>query len=159
MIRGIVAIDGKCGMANDDGIPWDLPTDKKFYIDSIRTGTILMGYGTYMQLKKPYYDRVNYVATSKDEVLRDGFEAVNDVSHFLASVEGDVWNIGGPGLLAATLDTLDEFYVTQLEGDFHCTKFLPEFADKFVLASQSESMVENGIKYRFEVWKNLHKQG
>lgn len=155
MIRAIVAIDEKRGMANDKGIPWrdKVPKEIAYFREQTSSGDILMGYGTYAEFKKPFHDHINYVATNNDEALREGFKPVKDAREFLTNFKGDIWNIGGAGLLAHTLDLHDELYITQLKGDFGCTKFLPEYKDKFELASASDWVTENGVTYRFEVWK------
>lgn len=156
MIRSIVAIDEKNGMADENGIPWigKIPSDQKYFVDQTETGTILMGYGTYLEFDKPFHDRINYVATRRPEKLREGFTKIKDVDKFLAETKDDIWNIGGPGLLASTLDQVDELYITQLEADFDCTKFLPDFKDDFILKSKSKTRIENGISFTFQVWKN-----
>lgn len=154
MIRSIVAIDEKNGMADDNGIPWigKIPSDQKYFVDQTESGVILMGYGTYLEFDKPFHDRINYVATRRLEELRQGFVKVKDPRKFLQDTTGDVWNIGGPGLLVSTLDQIDELYVTQLKGDFNCTKFLPDFKDKFTLEYESKPQIENGISFTFQVW-------
>jgi len=154
MIKALVAIDEKRGMANEHGIPWQgkIPTDNKYYHDSISTGTLIMGYGMYVEVSKPYPGGTNYVATNSDEPLREGFAAVKDARKFLQEATDDVWNLGGPGLIASTLDLIDELYITQLEGDFNCTKFLPEYEQDFEKVSESEPVTENDITYRFTVW-------
>src|SRR3989344_4796969 len=143
MIKCIVAIDDKRGMANDKGIPWHLPTDLKYYRNQTKQGAILMGYGTYVEFDHPFHDRLNYVASSRDEELRDGFEKVADARQFLKDIKEDVWVIGGARLIEMTLDLIDEIHITQLEGDFHCTKFFPEFKDKFKLVSETDPATEN----------------
>ena len=153
MIRAIVAIDEKRGMANDKGIPWHLPSDVKYYREQTSKGAILMGYGTYVEFKHPFHNHVNYVATTKDEKLREGFEPVKDARQFLQEFKGDIWNIGGAGLLAHTLDLIDELHITQLQADFDCTKFFPAFKDKFTLTSESEPITENEITFTFQVWR------
>ena len=113
-----------------------------------------MGYGLYQELTKPYPGVSNYVATyEQNEVLKSGFEPVYDARRFLENIQGDVWNIGGAVLFASTFDMADELYITQLQGNFGCTKFFPKYKDKFELASQSEPKTENGITFSFEVWK------
>lgn len=159
MIRAIVAIDSKRGMANDKGIPWSLPSDIKFYRDKTSTGAILMGYGTYVEFKHPFHNHLNYVATTKATKLREGFEPVADARNFLESFKKDIWVIGGAGLLVQTLDLMDELYITQLEGDFNCTKFFPEYEQDFEKVSESEPITDNGITFRFTVWQRLPKQG
>jgi len=155
MIRAIVAIDEKRGMADDHGIPWreKVPKEIQYFRDQTSKGEILMGYGTYVEFSKPFHDHLNYVATSKDEELREGFEKVTDVRTFLADFKADLWNIGGAGLLSQTLDLHDELYISQLKGDFGCTKFFPEYEDMFELASAEDWITENDVTYRFEIWK------
>lgn len=156
--KAIVAIDSKRGMAGDHGIPWHLPADLAYYREKTSEGAILMGYGTYVEFKQPFHNRLNYVATTGDETLRAGFEPVHDARAFLTDFKEDIWVIGGAGLLAHTLDLLDELYITQLQGDWHCTKFFPEFKDKFELAHETEPQIENGITYTFQVWKHKDKE-
>lgn len=154
-VKLIAAIDGKRGLANNHGIPWQgkIPADTEYYRNKLRTGTILMGYGTYQEIRRPYYGKTNYVATKNSVALRPGFSPVHDARDFLTKTEGEIWNIGGAGLFASTIDLADELYLTRLGGDFHCTKFFPEFENKFVLVSASEPLAQNGITFHFEVWK------
>ncbi|HEU0266275.1 MAG TPA: dihydrofolate reductase [Candidatus Saccharimonadaceae bacterium] len=157
MIRGIVAIDEDRGMADENGIPWNIPGDQKYFVDHLATGTVLMGRGTYDEVERPFGDQENYVAVMEPTNLRDGFVPVLDVATFLRTTKGDIWNIGGPGLLSTTLDALDEVYITQLEGSYGTTKFLPEFRSKFHKISESDPITENGITYRYQVWARNKK--
>lgn len=156
MIRAIVAIDEKRGMADDHGIPWreKVPNEIAYFRKQTSTGDILMGYGTYIEFTKPFHNHLNYVATNKDEQLREGFQKVEDAREFMKNYKSDLlWNIGGAGLLDHTLDLHDELYISQLKGDFDCTKFFPEYKDKFELAQADDWITENGVTYRFEIWK------
>jgi dihydrofolate reductase len=155
MIKFIAAIDNKLGMANDHGIPWQgkLPTDVEYFRKKTIGSTILMGYGTYAEFKNPKPDRRNVVASSKPEVLREGFELTKDARQFIKDSREDIWVIGGPGLFAQTLDLADELYLTRIEADFNCTKFFPEFENAFELKSRTKPQTENKITFCFEVWK------
>ncbi|HLB66591.1 MAG TPA: dihydrofolate reductase [Candidatus Saccharimonadales bacterium] len=55
--------------------------------------------------------------------------------------------------MTLTFDLINELYITLLEDDFHCTKFFPEYEQAFEKISQSEPITENGITFRFTVWK------
>ena len=61
--------------------------------------------------------------------------------------------MGGAALFASTFDLITDLHLTQLEGDFHCTKFFPDYKDSFSLMVRSEPITENGITYRFESWR------
>ncbi len=153
MIKAIVAIDSKRGMANDKGIPWHLPSDLKYYRSKTLKGSIFMGYGTYVEFDHPFHDRLNYVAIPDDIELRPGFKRVGDARQFLKSFKKDIWVIGGAGLLQETLDLVQELYITQLDQDFKCTKFFPEFKKDYKLVSETKPATENGITFTFQVWE------
>lgn len=156
MIRFIAAIDAKRGVANEHGIPWQgkLPTDVAYFRAKTLHGTVMMGQGWYKEQKLPLPERRNVVATSSPEPLRPGFEHAPDAREFLNNFQGDIWVGGGAGLFASTLDLADELYLTLIDGDFHCTKFFPEYEQDFEKISESEPQTENGITFRFTVWKS-----
>jgi dihydrofolate reductase len=155
MIRFIVAIDSKRGLADDKGIPWNLPEDKRYYREKIKTAPILMGYNTYIEHDSPMNDKPNYVATRTDKPLKEGFTAVTHPAKFLDEFyqTKDIWVIGGAGLFDSLLDKADELYITKIEGDFNCTKFFPDYSEDFELASQTETKTDNSISYRFTIYK------
>ena len=155
MIRFIVAIDEKRGLANNHGIPWQgkVPTDVAYFREKTTNSSVMMGYGWYTEQKLPLVNRRNLVATSSDEELRPGFEKITDARKFLSETQDDVWVGGGAGLFASTIDLADELYITRLEGDFKCTKFFPEFDKNFTLKSRSDTHTESDINFCFEVWE------
>lgn len=156
MIRAIVAVDEKRGIANDQTIPWlgKIPSDTAYYRDKVRGGVVVMGYRLYQEISSPYPEADNYVAsTDPNTVLRPGFTLVTDVRNFMMGASEDVWNLGGAMLYESTLDLAEELYITQLEGDFGCTKFFPAYQDAYQLVSESAPITENDITFRFQVWR------
>lgn len=157
MIRLIAAIDDRRGVANEQGIPWHgkIPRDTKYFRDKTAHGVIVMGYGSYVEFDRPLHDRTNFVVDRPGtEALRPGFEGVNDVASFLREhANDDVWIIGGAALFATTIADADELLLTQLQGDFHCTKFFPTFSDTFDMAKTLGPFVESDITFRFETWR------
>jgi len=144
------------GIADDHGIPWQgkIPTDTKRFHDETADGIIVMGYGTYLEYDKPLHDRENFVVARPDTgELRAGFTIIPDAERFLDEHPSEsIWVIGGAALFSASLVLADELVLTQLDADFHCTKFFPEFAHAFELESDDGPHVENGISFRFEAW-------
>lgn len=162
MIRCIVAVDSKNGMANDHGIPWNLPADRKYFRDQTKNSIVVMGYGTYIEFAEPLPERRNIVVSRAGTELRPGFELVVDVNEFLRSCRDDVWIIGGAKLFASTIYLADELFITQIDGDFHCTKFFPVYQDTFRRVDTENSQTENSITFALTHWKRtthlLHKQ-
>lgn len=159
MIRLIAAIDAMRGLATDKGIPWHLPTDLRYYRQTIKESTVILGYGTYVEYKKTVPGQHNFVVTHRNEPLRDGFEPVHDLDSFLEQHQGDIWVIGGASIFEQTLNIADELYLTRVEGNFSCTKFFPPFENEFALVEQSEIKSENNTSFQFEVWRRLPRQG
>ncbi len=86
--------------------------------------------------------------------LRDGFQVVTSLDGLVAAHPGeDVWVIGGAAVYAETIGHADELLLTQVTGDFGCTKFFPPYGDAFVLGNRSEDHQEGGVTYRFETWR------
>ncbi len=153
MIRFIAAIDKKRGIANDHGIPWDLPSDRQYYRERVAGHVVVMGRGTYNETRKPVGKLPDYVVTNSTDLLRPGFEPIADPRKFMQQSKEDIWVIGGAGLYNSIIDLADELYLTLVDQDFDCTKFFPEYSDKFELAGQSEMMTENGINFRYTTWR------
>jgi dihydrofolate reductase len=156
MIRLIAANDSRQGIATDSGIPWKLPGDTAYFEEKTTTGVILMGWATYNEFAAPLHDRENFVLTAESGRLRRGFRAVGSLDQLVsAQPDEGIWVIGGAAVFAETIAEADELLLTQVVGDFHCTKFFPPYRDSFRLATQGDDRQEEGITYRFETWCRL----
>jgi dihydrofolate reductase len=154
VIRLIAALDISRGIATDKGIPWSIPGDKAFFRQQTEHGAIVMGRSTYTEFAAPLHDRVNYVLTSRADPLRAGFVPAKGLEQVTSEVaDHDIWVIGGAGVYASTIAAADELVLTQVLGDFGCTKFFPPYREDFVLSQQGPDQNEGGLGYRFERWR------
>ena len=154
MIRLIAAMDTSRGIATDKGIPWKLPGDAAYFEDQTATGLIVMGRATYNEFSAPLHNRDNYVLTRDQSRLRSGFQPIAALDDLMKShSDEDVWVIGGAFVFAETIDRADELFITQVLGEFHCTKFFPEYRTGFTTFEQSKDQEESGVQYRFERWR------
>ncbi len=132
MIRLIAAIDDRRGIATDHGIPWKLPGDTAYFHEKTANGVILMGRATYEEFAAPLHDRENFVLSSETGPLRTGFRGVAGLDQLRAAFpHDDVWVIGGAAVYAETIAEAEELFLTQVLGDFHCTKFFPPYRADF----------------------------
>lgn len=155
MIRLIAAIDSLRGIADNSGIPWSLPSDSAYYKKKVSEGgKIVMGYQTYLNHSSTITRRPEYVLTSHTDPLRAGFISITSIDTFL-NQNSAVWVIGGQGVFEAALPYADELYITQVDGDFNCTKFFPSFGEQFQQVSRSKIKQENGILFQYQVWRNV----
>lgn len=153
-IRCIAAIDSERGFATEEGIPWKLPSDHKYYLDNVRGNIVLMGYQTYLNHDYKIHKREEYVLTSRDEQLRDGFIAVNSLEKFLKNQQEDIWVLGGQSLFEQVVPQADELYLTQINGDFDCTRHFPAYKHLFRIAWESSLQSENSIDFTYQIWQN-----
>lgn len=154
MIRMIAAIDDKRGIANGAGIPWNIQADKKYYKDLIKNDIIVMAHGTYETHEKPLSNKVNYVLTEHDD-LRKGFEKLDLEAFKNGKITGDVWVVGGESMFEQALGIADELYLTQVTGDYACTKFFPEYIGGFKEKSDSGLLFSDDYQYSFTVWERV----
>lgn len=153
MIRLIAAMDSRQGIATAAGIPWQLPGDKAYFHEKTVTGVIVMGRATYDEFAAPLHERENFVLTSRTAPLRSDFRSIGSLDQLVLEHPGeDIWVIGGARVYAETIGEADELLITQVVGDFHCTKFFPPYRTEFHLATQSDVRQDEDIPYRFETW-------
>lgn len=150
MIRAIAAMDERRGIARHNTIPWHIPADLAYFRAQTMGHIVLMGAKTYDTLANPLPNRRNVVASRTLQAVRQGFELVHDVPAFLREATEDVWIIGGAVLFEATLADCDELYITQVNGDFSCDRFFPEYQSDFTLADQQQPQTQNGYTFSFE---------
>ena len=154
MIRLIAALDSRRGIATDSGIPWKLPGDTSYFRAKTTTGLILMGRATYNEFAAPLHERENVVLTTHPGPMRTGFRAIGSLDQLVAENPGhDIWVIGGATVYAKTIAEADELLLTQVDGDFHCTKFFPPYRAQFRLTTKSDDRQDGGTTYRFETWQ------
>jgi dihydrofolate reductase len=155
MIRHIVVLDAKRGIAKNGKYEWTPAADKRYFNQQTLShgGVVLMGRKTFFEdVRRPLPGRENFVLSHQDLAI-PGVTVIHDLQAFLAS-KTDVWIIGGAELFAETLPLADELYVTELEGDFDCDQFYPSYKDAYRLVSKSESRIEKGVRYSFCLYKS-----
>ena len=152
MIRLIVAVDRKQGMAKKGFQPWFIPADEKFFTEQTKLygGNVLVGRTTFKTFKGPLADRNNYVLTSQTEPIA-GVEIINDLMQFLESfLDKDLWVVGGAQVFDQVMEAglADELYITHIEADFGCDQFFPNY-EAFKLAEKGDPQEKNGFIFYF----------
>jgi dihydrofolate reductase len=154
MIRLIAAMDSRRGIATASGIPWKLPGDTAYFREKTAEGLIVMGWATYNEFAAPLHGRENYVLSARPSDLREGFQGVGSLGQLQqAHPDQDIWVIGGAAVYTETIPEAEELLLTEVLGDFHCTKFFPAFSDDFALTNRSDDHQDGDATYRFETWQ------
>jgi dihydrofolate reductase len=160
MIRLIVAMDRQRGIAKNGSRPWSLTEDMAYFARQTKShgGTVLVGGATFRgDLKgKALAERTTYLLT-KDSQPIEGVQLVHDLGTWLAGLQRDIWVVGGGSVYQQIVDSnqADELYITQIDADFGCDQFFPEYEEKFRLHSQSEPHSQNGFRFTYNCYTKI----
>jgi len=131
MIRAILACDNEWGIGKDGDLPWPHnPADLKWFKETTLNGTVIMGSHTWESLPfKPLPNRKNIVVSKSIKKLPTEVERLDaDILYSrlaYLSREGNVWIIGGAGLITSVLSVINEIWLSRISGVYNCDTFLP----------------------------------
>jgi dihydrofolate reductase len=142
MIIGIVAVDRNGAIGKDGKLPWHYSADMKFFKETTTGNACVMGYNTWLTLKKPLPNRLNIVLSRKADIeQQDSVVVCRDVESVLSmakDIDGDLFVIGGEQVYQSFLPYIEKWLVTEVP-------LAVEGADTFVPENYLESFesVEN----------------
>lgn len=154
MMRLIVALDRRRGIAKHGFMPWSIPEDEQYFTDKTKSdgGLVLTGGTTFRQTYHgPLAGRQNYILTH-DTTPIEGATVVNDLDKFLRDFKDkDVWVAGGAKVFEEIIKAsqADELYLTHIDADFDCDQFFPEYEHGFKLVEQGEPREQNGFHFYY----------
>lgn len=117
----------------DNGLPWHLPKDLK-YFKSITIGKpIVMGRKTYESIGRPLPGRHNIVITRQQNWSADGVVVVGDItsaleqarSWCLENSQDEVMIIGGAEIYQQSMVSVERIYLTRVEAELEGDAFFP----------------------------------
>ncbi len=163
----VVAVDKKLGIGRNNTLPWHLPSDLKQFkqitsqAEPGKRNAVLMGRKTWDSLPakvRPLPGRLNIVISRQENLsLPEGTLLAASLEAALALCEsienlGAVFVLGGAQIfeLALKHSGLERIYLTEIEEDFGCDCFFPQYKGLFREAASSETQTESGIDYRFK---------
>lgn len=118
MIIGIVAVDRNGAIGKDGKLPWHYSSDMKFFKHTTIGNAVVMGYKTWLTLKRPLPDRLNIVLSRQSEIEpQDSVIVMRNVEEVLSSaknLEGDLFVIGGEQVYRSFLPHIDKWIVTEV---------------------------------------------
>jgi dihydrofolate reductase len=131
MIRAILACDEKWGIGKDNSLPWPHnPADLKWFKECTIGSVVVMGKRTWDSLPtKPLPKRNNIVITSEETPTYGPYHFLKYENYkptvLQMSVLQPVWIIGGAQLIENSIDIIDEFWISRVEGIYDCDTYLP----------------------------------
>lgn len=135
IVSGIVAVaeNGVIGRKGD--LPWHLPDDMKFFMNTTRGHHIITGRVNYESIPlrfRPLKDRTNLVITRNAEYYAPGAVIVGSIEAALDQArnagEAEVFIIGGGEIFRQALSKglMDRLYLTRIHADVEGDVTFPE---------------------------------
>lgn len=143
MIIGIVAVDRNGAIGKGGKLPWHYSADMKFFKETTTGNAVVMGYKTWLTLKKPLPNRLNIVLSRQSEIEpQESVIVMRNVDSVLSaakSLKGDLFVIGGAEVYGAFLPHIDKWIVTEVP-------LTVEGADTFVPENYLEGFKRSELK-------------
>ena len=161
MVKAILACDNSGGVSRDGTIPW--PKNKKdlgWFKKNTTNNVVVMGSKTWVDplMPWPLPNRINVLATSrKDELPGADKYVYGDLNGELKALKEEypsktIWVIGGPNIIKQTLESIEEFYLSKIPGDYDCDCFL---SLKDIETLFKKTWFEKHESVEFQIWKKI----
>jgi len=138
-----LARNGVIGKAND--LPWHLPDDMKFFMQTTKGHHVIMGRKNYESLPekfRPLPNRTSIVVTRQRDYHAPGCIVVHQLEDGvkIAQKNGELelFIIGGSEIYKLAMPIADRLYLTEIEADIEGDTFFPS--------------------YKKELWKEISRQ-
>lgn len=127
-IKIIAAIGKNRELGAKNALLWNLPGDMKFFRETTRGFTVIMGRLTYESIGRPLPKRRNIVITRSPDFCPEGVETAQSLEAALRLADGDVFVIGGASVYAQALPFCDEMLLTEVDSEYpEADVYFPDF--------------------------------
>jgi dihydrofolate reductase len=145
MIAHIVAAAKNNVIGVDNGLPWDIPEDMKWFRDRTKGRALIMGRKTFESVGHPLPNRLNVVVTRQADykapegvVVKPSIEeAIEHCKPIIGNYHNELFIIGGGEIYKQSLPLVDTIYLTRIHHDVEGDATYPEVPqDQFKLVEQ-----------------------
>lgn len=170
----IVAVDEKWGIGKDNHLLASVPGDMQYFKDTTKGKLVVMGRKTLesMPNQRGLFKRINYVLTGNPSfeaercrIVHSEAELMEELAKVIGEArpddsgpvtEDDIFLIGGASLYNRLYKKCDKLYITKYYADLDADAFIVNIDEDedFELESESDIHEDNGIKYRFCIYRN-----
>ena len=159
MIKAILACDNSGGVSKNGTIPWPKNTkDLRWFKKNTTNNVVVMGSKTWTDplMPWPLPNRVNVLATTKEQEHPGADKYVcGDLGIELKKLKEEhpnktIWVIGGPSVIEQTIDSIEEFYLSRIPGEYSCDGFL---SLSLIESLFEKTWSEKHESVEFQIWK------
>jgi dihydrofolate reductase len=121
-------------------IPWDLPEDRKHFVQVTKGHAIIMGRATYESIGRPLPKRRNIVVSRQVGLEIEGVEVVGGLREAIALARTDddaPRVIGGAQIYLEALPLATRIYLTELDSEVDGDVWFPELTSEEWVVSET----------------------
>jgi len=129
----IAAVSKNHVIGKNNDLPWKLPDDMKYFMETTRQHAVIMDRKNFDSLPpkyRPLKDRLNIVISRNPAALKDyDVRAVSSIDEAFkqAPQSEEVFVIGGAEIFRQTLDRADRLYITEIDAVVEGDVFFPQY--------------------------------
>ena len=160
----IVAVSENWGIGKDNGLLFSIPTDMRFFRETTKGHTVVMGRKTLESFPngQPLKNRTNIVL-SKNLPEGEGYIVVRSLEELLdrvSEIDDEIFIIGGESVYKLLLPYADTAYITKVDAVVPADSYMPNLDDDkaWEIESVSDEITENGVSFRFCTYKRISKE-
>jgi dihydrofolate reductase len=135
MIVSLVAAVAKnYVIGKNNGLPWRLPDDMKFFMETTKGHYVILGRKNFESLPhkfKPLPDRTNVVVTRQKAYKAHGALVVHSIDDALkvaeVNKESEAMVIGGSDIYTLALPLANRLYITEVNAEVEGDVYFPKF--------------------------------
>ncbi len=164
MITLIAAMSKNRVIGQKGELPWSMPNDMKFFMDTTKGHPIIMGRKTFESLGKPLPKRTNIIVTRSKSLELAGCKVVHSIDEAIKlalTFDPEVFVIGGEEIYKLSLPLADQILLTEIDTEISTgDAFFPKFSEKeweLVETKVHKSDAEHAFDYKFLKFLRISK--
>ena len=135
MIISLIAARAANGViGTDNRLPWHLPDDMKFFMQTTSGHAVIMGRKNYMSIPekfRPLPNRLNIVLTRNTDFVAPGCSVVHQPQQALEAAatfgKDEIFIIGGADIYQLYIGVANRLYLTEIHAEVKGNTYFPEF--------------------------------
>ena len=155
MLNLIVAKAKNNAIGKSEKIPWNIPEELQYFKAKTINNVVIMGRKTYDSIGKPLNQRINIIISNTKAFSGENcftVKSLEDALSLAKKFNKEIFIIGGERLYKDAINIVDRMYITEVFMDVkEADTFFPVI-DKTKFDVIYGKVLENGIKYRKDVY-------
>jgi dihydrofolate reductase len=159
IVSAIAALSRNNVIGKNNDLPWRLPDDMKFFMETTKGHHVIMGRKNYDSLHekfKPLPNRTNIVITRQKDFNAPGCIVLHNVEAGLKiaekNAEPECFIIGGAEIYKLAMPFTTRLYLTEIHAEVDGDTFFPDIdKDAWIEVSRKHHGVDTRHPYAFDI--------